>query len=266
MGRIIEAEAKQKSAQDLFEGEKDALALQLSTAEGKLKGLQALQGADSAGWEKKIRMIEDALAAERAKSFEVKTKLEGEKSTFGRDILRLQDLLERERQRVGELEDRLELERVRMNKEIAVGKEDLDLEKKKLLNATNRDQKDLVLMAKEKHELTLAMEKEKNKRLETEKQLDTDRKNFDKLKLDFEARIDTFRNRNTDIEDELGREIATLQKLIETLREQVTFERKRREVHDVNQASKTTTELVSGALSKGADRFSNSMAGMSKHL
>merc|ERR1711915_754108 len=71
-----------------------------------------------------------------------------------------------------------------------------------------------------------------------------DRKNFDKLKLDFEARIDTFRNRNTDIEDELRREIATLQKLIETLREQVTFERKRREVHDVNIASKTTTELA----------------------
>jgi len=264
--RIIEAEAKQKSAQDLFEGEKDALALQLSTAEGKVKGLQALQGADAAGWEKKVRMVEDALGAERAKSFEVKSKLEGEKSGFGRDILRLQDLLERERQRVAELEDRLELERVRMNKEIAVGKEDLDLEKKKLLNATNRDQKDLVLMAKEKHELTLAMEKEKNKRLETEKQLDTDRKNFDKLKLDFEARIDTFRNRNTDIEDELRREIATLQKLIETLREQVTFERKRREVHDVNTASKTTTALVSGQLAKGADRFSNSMAGMSKHL
>merc|ERR1739838_1151184 len=90
--RIIEAEAKQKSAQDLFEGEKDALALQLSTAEGKVKGLQALQGADAAGWEKKVRMVEDALGAERAKSFEVKTKLEGEKSTFGRDILRLQDL------------------------------------------------------------------------------------------------------------------------------------------------------------------------------
>ena len=51
--------------------------------------------------------------------------------------------------------------------------------------------------------------------------METDRKNFDKLKLDFEARIDTFRNRNTDIEDELRREIATLQKLIETLREQV---------------------------------------------
>merc|ERR1712126_47482 len=130
-----------------------------------------------------------------------------------------------------------------------------DLEKKKLLNATNRDQKDLVAMAKER-----------NKRLETEKQLDTDRKNFDKLKLDFEARIDTFRNRNTDIEDELRREIATLQKLIETLREQVTFERKRREVHDVNTASKATTALVSGQLAKGADRFSNSMAGMSKHL
>merc|ERR1711931_70416 len=255
--RIIEAEAKQKSAQDLFEGEKDALALQLSTAEGKVKGLQALQGADAAGWEKKVRMVEDALGAERAKSFEVKSKLEGEKSGFGRDILRLQDLLERERQRVAELEDRLELERVRMNKEIAVGKEDLDLEKKKLLNATNRDQKDLVLMA---------MEKEKNKRLETEKQLDTDRKNFDKLKLDFEARIDTFRNRNTDIEDELRREIATLQKLIETLREQVTFERKRREVHDVNTASKATTAMVSTAMSKGADRFSTSMAGMSKHL
>merc|ERR1711970_539518 len=112
-------------------------------------------------------------------------KLEGEKSGFGRDILRLQDLLERERQRVAELEDRLELERVRMNKEIAVGKEDLDLEKKKLLNATNRDQKDLVLMAKEKHDLTLILEKEKNKRLDGEKKMDLDRKNFDKLKLDF---------------------------------------------------------------------------------
>jgi len=264
--KIIEAEAKQKSAKDLFEGEKEAMALQLSTVEGKLKGLKALEGADAAAWEKKVRMVEDALGAERAKSFEVKTKLEGEKSTFGRDILRLQDLLERERQRVAELEDRLEMERVRLNKEIAVGKEDLDLEKKKLLNATNRDQKDLAIISKEKHELTLVMEKEKNKRLEAEKRLETDRKNFDKLKLDFEARIDTFRNRNTDIEDELRREIATLQKLIETLREQVTFERKRREVHDVNIASKTTTELVSGALSKGADRFSNSMAGMSKHL
>ena len=40
---------------------------------------------------------------------EVKSKLEGEKSTFGRDILRLQDLLERERQRVAELEDRVSL-------------------------------------------------------------------------------------------------------------------------------------------------------------
>merc|ERR1712168_207139 len=160
----------------------------------------------------------------------------------------------------------MEMERVRLNKEIAVGKEDSDLEKKKLLNATNRDQKDLAIIAKEKHELTLNLEKEKNKRLETEKQLDTDRKNFDELKLDFEARIDTFRNRNTDIEDELRREIATLQKLIETLREQGTFERKRREVHDVNIASKTTTELVSGAMAKGADRFSNSMAGMSKML
>merc|ERR1712033_142096 len=117
-------------------------------------------------------------------------------------------------------------------------------------------------MAKEKHDLTLLLEKEKNKRLDGEKKLENDRKNFDKLKLDFEARIDSFRNRNTDIEDELRREIATLQKLIETLREQVTFERKRREVHDVNVASKTTTELVSGALSKGADRFSaTSMAG-----
>ena len=57
--------------------------------------------------------------------------------------------------------------------------------------------------------------------MESEKKLELDRKNFDKLKLDFEARIDTFRNRNTDIEDELRREIATLQKLIETLREQV---------------------------------------------
>merc|ERR1711915_1122594 len=75
-------------------------------------------------------------------------------------------------------------------------------------------------LSKEKHELTLALEKEKNKRLESEKRLETDRKNFDKLKLDFEARIDTFRNRNTDIEDELRREIATLQKLIETLRAQ----------------------------------------------
>merc|ERR1711942_254222 len=176
--------------------------------QGKVKGLQALQGADAAGWEKKVRMVEDALAAERAKSFEVKSKLEGEKSTFGRDILRLQDLLERERQRVAELEDRLESER----------------------------------------------------------KLELDRKNFDKLKLDFEARIDTFRNRNTDIEDELRREIATLQKLIETLREQVTFERKRREVHDVNTASKATTAMVSTAMSKGADRFSTSMAGMSKHL
>merc|ERR1712115_515450 len=146
------------------------------------------------------------------------------------------------------------------------GKADLDLEKKKLLNATNRDQKDLTLMAKEKHELTLALEKERNKRLDGEKKLENDRKNFDKLKLDFEARIDSFRNRNTDIEDELRREIATLQKLIETLREQVSFERKRREVHDINIASKTTTELVSGALAKGADRFSTSMAGMSKHL
>merc|ERR1711974_159498 len=100
-----------------------------------------------------------------------------------------------------------------------------------------------------------------------EKKMDLDRKNFDKLKLDFEARIDTFRNRNTDIEDELRREIATLQKLIETLREQVTFERKRREVHDINIASKTTTELVTGALAKGADRYSStSMAGMSKML
>jgi len=153
-----------------------------------------------------------------------------------------------------------------LNKEIAVGKEDLDLEKKKLLNATNRDQKDLNLMAKEKHDLTLLLEKEKNKRLESEKKLENDRKNFDKLKLDFEARIDTFRNRNTDIEDELRREIATLQKLIETLREQVTFERKRREVHDVNTASKATTAMVSTAMSKGADRFSTSMAGMSKHL
>merc|ERR1712002_143787 len=104
---------------------------------------------------------------------------------------------------------------------------------------------DLHLMAKEKHDLTLLLEKEKNKRVDTEKKMDLDRKNFDKLKLDFEARIDTFRNRNTDIEDELRREIATLQKLIETLREQVTFERKRREVHDVNTASKTTTALVS---------------------
>ena len=69
--------------------------------------------------------------------------------------------------------------------------------------------------------LPLSREQEKNKRLESEKMLDVDRKNFDKLKLDFEARIDTFRNRNTDIEDELRREIATLQKLIETLREQV---------------------------------------------
>merc|ERR1712136_370764 len=220
--RIIEAEAKAQSAKDLFEGEKDALNLQLSTAEGKLKGLQALQGADAAGWEKKVR--------------------------------------------VGELEDRLEQERIRLNKEIAVGKEDLDLEKKKLLNATNRDQKDLALVVKEKHELTMALEKEKNKRLDVEKRLDTDRKNFDKLKFDFEERIDTFRNRNTDIEDELRREIATLQKLIETLREQVQFERKRREVHDVNVASKTTTALVGGALAKGADRYSTSMAGMSKHL
>ena len=65
---------------------------------------------------------------------------------------------------------------------------------------------------------------EKNKRLESEKKLESDRKNFDKLKLDFEARIDTFRNRNTDIEDELRREIATLQKLIETLREQVFYD------------------------------------------
>jgi len=264
--RIIEAEAKAQSAKDLFEGEKDALNLQLSTAEGKLKGLQALQGADAAGWEKKVRMVEDALAAERSKGFEVKSKLEGEKSAFGRDILRLQDLLERERVRVGELEDRLEQERIRLNKEIAVGKEDLDLEKKKLLNATNRDQKDLALVVKEKHELTMALEKEKNKRLDVEKRLDTDRKNFDKLKFDFEERIDTFRNRNTDIEDELRREIATLQKLIETLREQVQFERKRREVHDVNVASKTTTALVGGALAKGADRYSTSMAGMSKHL
>merc|ERR1712193_391432 len=183
----------------------------------------------------------------------------GEKSGFGRDILRLQDLLERERQRVAELEDRLEQERIRLNKEIAVGKEDLDLEKKKLLNATNRDQKDLALVVKEKHELTMALEKEKNKRLDVEKRLDTDRKNFDKLKFDFEERIDTFRNRNTDIEDELRREI-------ETLREQVQFERKRREVHDVNVASKTTTALVGGALAKGADRYSTSMAGMSKHL
>merc|ERR1711970_968381 len=253
--RIIEAEAKQKSAHDLFEGEKEAMALQLSTEHGKSKGLQALQGADAASWERKVRMVEDALGAERAKSFEVKTKLEGEKTALGR-----------ERLRVGELEDRLEMERVRLNKEINVGKEDLDLEKKKLLNATNRDQKDLAIIAKEKHEPTLNLEKEKNKRLESEKKLEIDRKNFDKLKLDFEARIDTFRNRNTDIEDELRREIATLQKLIETLREQVTFERKRREVHDVNVASKTTTELVSGALAKGADRFSNSMAGMSKHL
>merc|ERR1719431_1495773 len=101
------------------------MALQLSTEQGKLKGLQALQGADAASWEKKVRMVEDALGAERAKSFEVKTKLEGEKSTFGRDILRLQDLLERERQRVAELEDRMEMKRVRLNKEIAVGKEDL---------------------------------------------------------------------------------------------------------------------------------------------
>merc|ERR1712136_626684 len=176
----------------------------------------------------------------RSKGFEVKSKLEGEKSAFGRDILRLQDLLERERVRVGELEDRLEQERIRLNKEIAVGKE--------------------------KHELTMALEKEKNKRLDVEKRLDTDRKNFDKLKFDFEERIDTFRNRNTDIEDELRREIATLQKLIETLREQVQFERKRREVHDVNVASKTTTALVGGALAKGADRYSTSMAGMSKHL
>merc|ERR1712136_694209 len=211
-------------------------------------GLQALQGADAAGWEKKVRMVEDALAAERSKGFEVKSKLEGEKSAFGRDILRLQDLLERERVRVGELEDRLEQERIRLNKEIAVGKEDLDL------------------VVKEKHELTMALEKEKNKRLDVEKRLDTDRKNFDKLKFDFEERIDTFRNRNTDIEDELRREIATLQKLIETLREQVQFERKRREVHDVNVASKTTTALVGGALAKGADRYSTSMAGMSKHL
>merc|ERR1712042_330560 len=66
--RIIEAEAKQKSAQDLFEGEKDALALQLSTAEGKVKGLQALQGADAAGWEKEtnlergLQLEKDALA------------------------------------------------------------------------------------------------------------------------------------------------------------------------------------------------------------
>ena len=60
--------------------------------------------------------------------------------------------------------------------------------------------------------------------MESEKKLENDRKNFDKLKLDFEARIDTFRNRNTDIEDELRREIATLQKLIETLREQVRKE------------------------------------------
>merc|ERR1711951_274487 len=36
--RIIEAEAKAKSARDLFEGEKEALALQLSTEQGKLKG------------------------------------------------------------------------------------------------------------------------------------------------------------------------------------------------------------------------------------
>merc|ERR1712025_929392 len=150
--------------------------------------------------------------------------------------------------------------------EINVGKEDLDLEKKKPLNATNRDQKDLAIIAKEKHELTLNLEKEKNKRLESEKKLEIDRKNFDKLKLDFEARIDTFRNRNTDIEDELRREIATLQKLIETLREQVTFERKRREVHDINIASKTTTELVSGAMAKGADRHTASTAGASMFL
>merc|ERR1711990_372780 len=104
-------------------------------------------------------------------------------------------------------------------------------------------------------------EKEKNKRLDSEKRLEGDRANFDKLKLDFEARIDTFRNRNTDIEDELRREIATLQKLIETLREQVTFERKRRDVHV---ASKTTTELVTGAMAKGADRFgATSKAGLS---
>jgi hypothetical protein len=264
---VIEAQAKMQSARDLFEGEKEALELQLSTEKGKVKGLQALQGADAADMEKKCRMIEDALGAERAKTFETKTKLEGEKTAFGRDVLRLQDLLERERGRVSELEDRLELERIRLSKEIAVGKEDLDLEKKKLLNATNRDQKDLHLLAKEKHELTLLLEKEKNKRLDSEKRLEGDRANFDKLKLDFEARIDTFRNRNTDIEDELRREIATLQKLIETLREQVTFERKRREVHDVNVASKTTTELVTGAMAKGADRFSaTSKAGLSKHL
>merc|ERR1719285_371784 len=85
------------------------------------------------------------------------------------------------------------------------------------------------------------------------------RTNVWRLRKDWKRIARTFTNRNTDIEDELRREIAPLQKLIETLREQVTFERKRREVHDVNIASKTTTELVSGALSKGADRFSNSM-------
>jgi hypothetical protein len=47
---------------------------------------------------------------------------------------------------------------------------------------------------------------------------------------------------------------------------QVTFERKRREVHDVNVASKANTSLVSGALSKGADRFHSSNASGSKFL
>merc|ERR1712168_275521 len=84
--RIIEElNAKMQSARDLFEGEKEALELQLSTEKGKVKGLQALQGADAADMEKKCRMIEDALGAERAKTFETKTKLEGEKTAFGRD-------------------------------------------------------------------------------------------------------------------------------------------------------------------------------------
>jgi len=263
---LIEATAKQQSAKDLFEGEKEAMSLQLSNEQGKVKALQALSGTDAAGWEKRVRMVEDALGAERTKAFETKNKLEGEKTTFGRDILRLQDLLERERTRVSDLEDKLEGDRIRLSKEITVGKEDLDLEKKKLLNATNRDQKDLALIVKEKHELTMCYEKEKAKRLDSDKKLEVDRKNFDKLKTEFESRIDTFRNRNTDIEDELRREIATLQKLIETLREQVTFERKRREVHDVNVASKANTSLVSGALSKGADRFHSSNASGSKFL
>jgi len=246
----IESDAKACSARDLFEGEIEVLKFQVEGEQAKVKGLKAIAGESEAGHEKKCRMIEDALGAERNKSFEVKTKLDGEKSQFGRDLIRFQELLATERARTAELEDKIDHDRMKHGHELESSRQDLTLEKKKALNAENRDSKDLALAIKEQHNLNLLFEKEKNKKSDLERMMDIERKNFDKIKIELNERMESHRNRNTDVEDELRREIATLQRLIQTLKEQVQFEKTRREVHDVNFASKTSTVKLERQMGK----------------